>query len=278
MSLAPPELAIQRLSPADAPHNVALARSVGWKDVESEWRVLHAAAQVRGVREEGRLVAQGALGDYGNAATLAKMVVALERRGQRLGARLLDGFLADADARAIPVGLGATDDGRPLYASRGFQVSGELMILFGSVEPSGTSQHPSVVSMTDVEIAVRLDREFSGCDRQRMLRARFAESSARLQLATGRGFALATPQGDGTLVGPILADSEEGARALATALLAQARGPLRFDVPVEHAAFRQWLVGFGLREVSQRVEMTRGAARSPWQVSQRFALATQAWG
>lgn len=278
MSAGQPELGIERLEAADAPKNVALSRSVGWKDVEGEWRVLHAAADVRGVRQGAQLLAQGALGDYGNAATLAKMVVAEELRGRRLAARLLDGFLADADARGIPVGLCATDHGRPLYTSRGFEVSGELMVLFGTVNAPGTVAVGSVVPLDNVTRAIELDREFSGCDRARMLAARFAESSVRLALTGGRGFALATTQGEGTLVGPILADSAAGARTLATALLAEIAGPVRFDVPLEHADFRSWLVGLGLREVSQRVEMTRGAVRSPWQVPQRFVLSTQAWG
>lgn len=269
---------IERLLPADVPQNVELSRSVGWKDVESEWRVLHEAAEVRGVRRAGHVVAQCALGDYGTAATLAKMVVAEELRGQRLGARLLDGFLAEADARGTPVGLCATEPGRPLYASRGFEISGELLILFGTSSLPGTELDGSVVPLPDVTDAIALDREFSGCDRARMLRARFRESSLRLMLANGRGFGLATPQGEGTLVGPILADDAEGARQLAAALLSRISGPLRLDVPLEHSAFRQWLVGAGLREVSQRVEMTRGSARSPWQVPARFALATQAWG
>lgn len=272
------EATIERLANADVPQNVALSQSVGWKDVEAEWRVLHAAAEVRGVRQGGRLVAQGALGDYGSAASLAKMVVAEELRGRRIGARLLDGFLADADARGIPVGLCATEQGRPLYASRGFEVSGELMILVGTVATAGTTPDGSVVPLADVTQAIELDRAFSGCDRSRMLRARFAEASVRLRLAGGRGFALATQQGEGTLVGPILAESTAAAQQLAAALLGEISGPVRVDVPLEHADFRAWLVRLGLREMSLRVEMTRGAARSPWQVPQRFALSTQAWG
>jgi hypothetical protein len=272
------EATIERLNAQDVPQNVALSRSVGWKDAEAEWRVLHAAAEVRGVRGAGRLVAQGALGDYGSAATLAKMVVAEELRGRRLGARLLDGFLADADARGTPVGLCATDHGRPLYASRGFEVSGELMILYGTVTAQGTSREGSVVPLADVTAALELDREFSGCDRSRMLQARYAEASVRLKLQNGRGFALATQQGEGTLAGPILAESAGDAQCLAAALLAEVSGPVRLDVPLEQADLRAWLVGLGLREVSLRVEMTRGAVRSPWQVPQRFVLSTQAWG
>jgi predicted N-acetyltransferase YhbS len=271
-------LAIERLTPSDVPRNVALSRSVGWKDEESEWRVLHAAAEVRGVRQAGRLVAQGALGEYGSAASLAKMVVAAELQRQGVGARLLDGFLAQADARGLAVGLCATEQGRPLYESRQFSVCGELMIVVGTPE-LGRERGRAVVPLSDAEPAVELDRELSGCDRSAMVRARFRESIAGLQLdGEQRGFGLVTAQGEHGFVGPILATTEAGARELALGLFAAAAGPVRIDVPVEQAAFRAWLAQLGLREVSQRVEMARGAPRMPWQVAQRFALATQAWG
>lgn len=269
------ELPLERLVPADIPANVALSNSVGWKDVEAEWRVLHEAGDVRGARHAERVVAQGVLGDYRVAASLAKMVVAPDWQGRRLGARLLDGFLAQADSLGIPVGLCATDLGRPLYASRGFEVSGELMVLLGTPSP-GTNPPVSVVSLSDAEPVVACDRRFSGCDRSRMLRARFRESRCRFEL--GSSIALASQQGPGLLIGPILAESEGEARALALAIFAAAPGPVRIDVPTEHVSFRQWLVGLGLREASARVEMAWRASKSPWQVPERFALSTQAWG
>lgn len=112
------DLAIERLGPGDVSHNVALSQSVGWKDVEGEWRVLHQAALVLGVRRGERLLAQGALGDYGSATTQAKMVVAPEAQRQGLGSRMLDRLLGEADARGVPVGWCATDQGRPLYETQ----------------------------------------------------------------------------------------------------------------------------------------------------------------
>ncbi len=271
-----PEPQLEKLLASDIEANLALSHSVGWRDAESEWRVLHEAGDVRGVRIDGRLVAQGVLGDYGSAACLAKMVVAPELQGRRLGARLLDAFLRLADERRQPVGLAATERGRPVYASRGFEVSGELMILVGS--PSlAAAPGQAVASLTDAEWLVAADRRFSGCDRSRMLRARFREASCCVRSEVG-GFALASPQGEGLLVGPILAQSEEEARALASAVFAAAPGLVRVDVPAERYEFRSWLVGIGFREVSLRVEMARGAARAAWQVPERYALATQAWG
>ena len=270
-------LEIEPLAPTDVSQNVALSRSVGWKDVESEWRVVHEAAEVRGVRQQGRVVVQGALGDYRNSATLAKMVVAADLQRRGLGARLLDDFLARADGRGIPVGLCATDHGRPLYQSRGFAVSGELMILFGTPELE-TKVEGDVAPLVDVERAVAQDLRFLACDRSRMLRARCREASVKLELVSAAGYGLASSQGEHGLVGPVLAESEQGARQLLAAIFKVVSGPVRVDVPLQHVELRRWLVQLGLREMSVRVEMARGAERMPWQVPQRFALASQAWG
>lgn len=268
---------LERITARDLSQNVTLSRSVGWHDVESEWRVLHAAADVFGAWHEGRLVAQGALGHYGTAASLAKMVVAPELQRRGLGARLLDHFLEQADARGAAVGLCATDYGRPLYATRGFEVSGELVILFGQAELKTTAVD-SQLSPLDVETAVEQDRMFAGCDRGRVLRARFAEASAAYALRGRRGFGLATLQGENALLGPIWAEDPQDGQLLCEALLATLARPARVDVPLEQVELRRRLVQLGLREMSVRVEMARGTPRLPWQTNQRFALSTQAWG
>jgi hypothetical protein len=191
---------------------------------------------------------------------------------------LLDRLLADADARQVPVGLCATEQGRPLYASRGFEVSGELVILFGRPEQASASES-RVTPSVDAERVVAQDRELSGCQRDRMLRARFAEARATYELGSGRrGFGMATLHGENALIGPILAESEDDARALCQALCAAVACPVRIDVPVQHVGLRGWLTQLGLREMSVRAEMARGASRMPWQVGERFALASQAWG
>lgn len=257
--------------------NVALSRRVGWKDVESEWRVLHRAGRVFGVRHEGSVVAQGARGDYGNCFTVAKMVVdpSYQRRG--LGRRVLDAVLAEADARGVPQGLVATEQGRPLYQARGFEPCGEIVVLFGELRV-GAHLESAAAELARAERAVDLDARFTGCDRGRMLRARFVEATVRLELTTQAGFALAVEHGDHAVVGPVMAQSDEGARALLSAVGAAVGGKLRVDVPVERAELRRWLVERGLAEVGVRAEMVRGASRLPWQVPGRFALASQAWG
>ncbi len=257
---------------------MALSQSVGWKDALGDWHTLHAAARVLGVRAQGKLVAQGALGDYGSAATLAKMVVVPELQGQGLGRRLLEELVAPARARAIPVGLCATDQGRPLYERAGFAVSGELMILFGT-PGAGAKQPGSVVPLLDAATASELEQRFVRCDRSRMLRARLGQASAAFCAAGGElGFVMASAFEAGTVVGPLFAQTEATARRLLEAVFAHVPGPTRIDVPMQHGALREWLVGLGLREHSLRVEMVSGGEQAPWQVPERFAPATQAWG
>lgn len=273
------DAAIEPLSADAAPLNVELSRSVGWHDTEADWRALYEAGTVLGVRAHGRLLAQGVLVDYGSAAALAKMVVAPDAQRRGLGARLLDRLLAIADQHGKPVGLCATDQGFPLYASRGFSPSGTLVILTGVAElasDAGTSE----VVVIEPEAAIALDRRLTGCDRSNMLRARLREARASfaLQGRSAPGFGMVTQQAPFSPLGPILAESEAGARSLFSALSRAVAGPLRIDVPLEQTSFRSWLVGLGLQERAQRFEMARGAARSPWQVRQRFALAAQAWG
>jgi hypothetical protein len=89
---------------------------------------------------------------------------------------------------------------------------------------------------------------------------------------------MATTQSSLSLVGPVIAATEDDARVLASSIFRAVPGPVRIDVPEEQRAFRRWLHSLGLREQSVRVEMASGTERLPWQIPQRFALAAQVWG
>lgn len=270
----PFELAVETLSLQDLPQNVALSNSVGWPDTEAEWVVIYQAAVVLGVRHEGALIAQGALGLFEGAGSIAKMVVAPSAQRQGLGARVLDGLLVEAARRSLArVGLVSTPAGRRLYESRGFTPAGDIAILMGTPalagEPSGSD------SIADVERVCAIERHLTGSARTAMLAGRLRDSSA--SAICDHGFALATSQPQGSRIGPIFAEGEETARQLTRDLLLRLQGPVRFDVPGEKQAFRAWLQGIGLVEKGVHLEMSRGGAL-PWQVPARFGLATQAWG
>jgi len=270
----PSELVVEALTPADLPQNVTLSNSVGWPDTEAEWRVIYRAALVLGVKREGALLGQGALGLFEGAASIAKMVVAPSAQRRGFGAKILDALLLEADRRSLSrVGLVATPLGRPLYASRGFAPVGEVAILMGTPVSAGAPSGSA--SVRDVEQLLSIERRFMGSARAAVLRGRFEDSCASAICADG--FALATGHALGSRIGPILADREETARALTQDLFLRLTGPVRLDVPGEQQAFRAWLQSLGLHEKGAHLEMSRGGAL-PWHVPERFGQATQAWG
>lgn len=270
----PPEPTVEALSAADLQQNLALSSSVGWPDTESEWLVIYEAALVFGVKRDGQLIAQGALGVFEGAASIAKMVVAPSAQKQGLGGRVLDALLSEAERRSLHrIGLVATQAGRRLYESRGFTPEGDVAIMVGS--PKLVGERSASAPVAAVAQLLELERHFTGNSRAAVLAGRWRGASASAICAAG--FALATAQSNGHRVGPIFAADQETARALTTDLLLGLAGPVRFDVPGAQGSYRAWLAGLGVVEKGIHVEMSRGG-RLPWHVPTRFALATQAWG
>ena len=268
-----PVLTVERLSARDNPQNVALSNAVGWPDTESEWRVVHDVARVLGVRRAGELVGQGALGLFDGAGTIAKMVVSPGARRQGIGGSILDALLAEANARSlVTLGLVATPPGQPLYASRGFEPLGEVVICMGTPRLDDAAEQVSEVS--DAQAMLSFDQRFITCSRAAVLCGRLRESCASAMNA--HGFALATSHASGARLGPIIAASDEAARSLTMALFRAIGGPVRVDVPAARREFRRWLQSLDLVEKGAHLEMSRGGAL-PWDVAQRFGLATQAW-
>ena len=277
---------LERLSAPDIHANLALARAVGWPDTENDWQVVHEAALVLGLRSrsEARLLGQGALGLYGEAGTVAKMIVAPDAQRQGIGARILDALLEEAAQRSMrTLGLVATPFGRPLYEQRQFSCSGDVVVLIGNAQwPVSTTPAVPTPALTDIAAAIRCDERLIGCSRATVLRARFKHATATAAISDAtlgvRGYAMATMQGAHALLGPVMAETEPEARALTCSVANAMPGAIRIDVPAEQTTFRAWLQSVGLREQGTRTEMVRGAQRSPWQVPQRFALVAQAWG
>jgi GNAT superfamily N-acetyltransferase len=276
------DLLVEPLYPQEMAANVALAQQVGWPDDEADWRVLHAAAVVLGVRRTGQLIGHGALAPYEpNAGSIAKMVVAPSAQKQGIGAAILDALLAEAERRGLTtLGLVATPLGQPLYESRGFEVAGEVAVFIGTPSALDRAGEP-LAPVGDIEAAIAYERRFIACSRAAMLRGRQGEASvsaiARAPDGSVCGFAFAVVKGPYLLVGPVIADTEERARDLIRAVLARNTGPVRIDVPAEQAGLRGWLQSLGVPDKGLRAEMARGGAL-PWRVPQRFVLASQAWG
>jgi hypothetical protein len=209
------------------------------------------------------------------------MIVAPEFQRQGIGSRLLDALLEEANRRSISsLGLVATAFGRPLYERSGFVPTGEVVVLSGRL--ARTDDPSPSASLDDEDVAPRAEERWIPCSREGMLRARFREAIATASVEGPRGsllgYAMATSQEALTLIGPVMAETQEIARVVTSALSRSIPGPARIDVPAEQRGFRRWLEAHGFREQSVRTEMALGTQQLPWQVPERFALAAQAWG
>jgi len=272
---------VEKLNVADISENVHLAQSVGWQDTESEWQVVYAAATVLGVRNSSGLVAQGALGLFGKAGSIAKMVVAKDLQRTGLGQLILEALFREATKQKIDcLGLVATTQGRSFYEASGFVPTGDVVVFMGT--PHIPLGHGHATPLENVEHALELDKRLLGCDRSRMLRAReqgaIATASALATDGKLKGYAMATEFGAHALIGPVIADNFETAQWLIISLCQELEGAVRIDVPSDHADFRHWLRSIGLKEQGTRTEMVRSKGALLWRVPERFALATQAWG
>jgi hypothetical protein len=92
-------------------------------------------------------------------------------------------------------------------------------------------------------------------------------------------FAAVRAFGRGEVVGPVVAEDRDQARALIAFILSGMQGRfVRIDIP-EDAGLSTWLEGLGLAHVGGPVAMLRGASNIPGSTNVRiFALASQALG
>lgn len=131
----------------------------------------------------------------------------------------------------------------------------------------------------DIEALVRLDTAAFGARREEVIRQLLTEGSGIVATRDERpiGFAMARQAGRGTLIGPVVADTEELAIALVSAVLNASTGFTRIDIPAEAEQLARWLDTAGLVRVDRVTAMLRGDRVEPQGV-RTFGLVTQALG
>jgi GNAT superfamily N-acetyltransferase len=263
---------------------VALSAQESWPHSGEDWAMVLALSQGTVALEGKRVVGTAMVTPYGREAAAINMVI-VDRalRGQGIGRRLMERCLAQVADREC--WLTATEDGLPLYEKLGFRAVGTVLQHQGILRPPrpvgdvawrGRDQETAVAAM---------DREASGLDRSALISALFA--AGRVAVRRGRdggiaGFAVLRRFGRGEVAGPVVAETEEDARALLSFVFAGREGAfLRVDTP-EAAGLGAWLTEHGLVQVGSGIRMCRNSV--PGSMNQTaprrhtFALASQALG
>jgi len=259
-----------------------LSQEMSWPYRLEDWALALKLGQGFVLRNgAGTVIATAAWWAYGEAQASAGMIiVAKAAQGRGHGARLMDALLAAAHPRTIT--LNSTAEGLALYERRGFVRTGVIQQHQGV--PNGRHQAPPAslvraMAASDAEAVARLDRQATGWARRQMLDRLIEAGDGDVLVRDGepRGYAISRPFGRGHVIGPVVAESPDCARALIEAALARLGSVF---VRVDTAATSQlgeWLESIGLRQVGDAATMVKGPHIPPAGPARMFALANQSF-
>jgi predicted N-acetyltransferase YhbS len=203
---------IRPMTPEDVPAAAAALLDGGWVDQRLFFTFSAGNANSRPfvAVSDGEIVGT-AVGTINRpVGWVGAVFVAKAARRQGLGGALTEAAidaLAEAGCRTFV--LVATNEGRPIYERRGFEVQTHYHIV--EARGTGGGDTPLVqLEPDDLDAAVSLDRQATGEDREHVIRAFATDGVARcLKSRDGsvRGFVIRAPWGGGATVASSQADA-----------------------------------------------------------------------
>lgn len=201
---------VRIITPDDVAAAMRLKEAAGWNQTGEDWRnVMRVEPEgCFGIDCDGTLAATATAVCYGRElAWIGMVLTAPEFRGRGLARRLMCHALDFTASRGVKwVKLDATDMGKPLYCSLGFEDECAIVRWGRQPAPCEGSELPALE-----EIPAALDREAFGADRVALLRLLAPIESAR---GPEGGYAMGRPGSKAAYFGPCVSRSAEEARAL----------------------------------------------------------------
>ena len=276
-------LSERRIPPGAAGLLAPLSAEAGWNQVAADWRFMLEAGEGKGfVDSSGRWVAPALIVPLGNHVKWISMVVTARAwRHRGLCTRLLKDRIARVRATGAAAGLDATEQGRPIYAALGFRPLYELKRWHlkqaprKAPPPEGTEIRPMLAG--DLGAVSALDRRLSSLDRARVLDHLFDRAPLLAHVAeaegTLTGFVLGREGRIATQIGPVIAEDEATALALASCAADAMPPPFILDVPDRQSGMADWIAGAGGEAPRRFWRMTLGNAPGLADDRHVFALA-----
>lgn len=261
---------------------LALSQAVQWPYRAEDWAFAFDLGRGFGVEMDGRLVGTALWWPYGDDfATTGMIIVADEAQRRGIGGRLMRALLADASGRRII--LNSTDEGQALYRKEGF-LPFDGIIQHQAVLDSAPPVDPAVplrpATPDDRAALIALDLAGAGMNRAALLDALFGMADVLVIDRDGEiaGYGCVRRWGRGFVVGPVVAQSDDDAKALIAALAARHVGAfVRIDV-YESGGLSPWVESLGLPEVGRVLCMALGAPPQPTAGMAVYALSNQSLG
>lgn len=244
-----PSLTAPELADADA-----LVREARWNQLIADWRVFIEHGRVYAAQTtEGRIVGTTATLPYGGRfAWISMVLVTGEYRRRGLATQLLRLAMADlAAAKLVPV-LDATPDGHPVYRRLGFEDCwGFTRLVRRERRVTSAAADVTVRPIADSDwlTLVAYDAAAFGAERSAVLAGLRGRLPAAELIAerNGRiaGFLLGRDGGLASHIGPLIADDDTVACALAARALEALDGPVFVDLADAQTGLRGFLDGCG---------------------------------
>ena len=267
------------MQPEDLPSALKFTQAVQWAHRLEDWQFHYRLG--RGwvaCDEHGAMLGTATWWSHGeHHGSVGLVVVDRSQQGKGIGRRLMETIIDDAGSRSLQ--LVATQAGLKLYQQCGFREAGMIEQRQGEVsapvaEPSTTAGMRATTA-GDLEALTALDAAAMGAPRRELLQHVLDVGSGFVHPG---GFVVKRQAGRGTLIGPVVAESESLAIALVARVLNSSTGFVRIDIPSHAEQLAAWLDSVGLVKVDTVTAMRRGASPAANPGMRTYALVSQAFG
>jgi ribosomal protein S18 acetylase RimI-like enzyme len=271
------------LGPEHAESLVALSAEAGWNQVAADWRFMLQHGSGIGMADEGGqwIASALALPLAQRLSWLGMVITAKAWRGRGIGTHLLRRCIDSVHARGAVAGLDATEFGRPVYLPLGFadvytlkrwhleKVPETVPAPAGiRIRRAATSDMPAVAAYDAPRSAMEREAILAHLQSRAPYLAFVAEAGEDIV-----GFVLGRDGRIAHHLGPIVAEREEIALALAAQATLAATPPFIIDVPDRHAGLTRWLEASGAVSPRGFTRMVRGQAPGLAANERVFAIA-----
>ncbi|QRP45161.1 GNAT family N-acetyltransferase [Amycolatopsis sp. FDAARGOS 1241] len=266
---------VRPLGPADLTACLDLGADRDWPREHRKWSILLDVGRGFGIDapDGDGLAATSILVETGPVASISMVVVASRYGRQGLGGRVTSHAVGAAGDTTVF--LHASSLGQRLYESLGFVVDGGCEGHLGTLaDDGGPAARP--ITPADVARVYELDALAQGFPRRALLDRLLFE--AEHVHVTDDGFALGTVLDGVTVIGPVVAPSEDEAKALVRGIARATGGPIRVDVDFAHAGLSDWCRASGLLPVGPAPRLVHGGKALPGLAERRFAPYNRALG
>jgi GNAT superfamily N-acetyltransferase len=277
------------LTPSELADADALVREARWNQTIADWRVFIAHGHLYAAQTgTGRIVGTTATLPFGGRfAWISMVLVTGEYRRRGLATQLLRLAMADlAVERLMPV-LDATPDGRPVYRKLGFQDCWGFQRLVRQervIAPQSVPTDVTIRAITDADWRplCAYDATAFGAERSAVLdglRGRLPPAELIAE-RTGRivGFQLGRDGGLASHIGPLIADDDTVACALAARALDAIEGRVFIDVADAKTGLRGFLDSCGFAVARPFTRMAFGSSARFDDAVRTFAVAGPEYG